>query len=604
MNYDLALDRRALLRGAALGGAGLALSNLFPAWAQTGSAGAGPQMPTLTGSDIRLTIGHSEFRVGGRSGHAVSMNGTIPAPLIRLREGQNVRIHATNNLDEDTSIHWHGLLLPFQMDGVPGVSFPGIRPGETFVYEFPVRQSGTYWFHSHSGLQEQQGHYGPMIIDPAGADPVAYDREHVIVLSDWSFLHPHQIMAKLRQEAGYFNRQRITLAGRLSGDPEHQMSPEDRRMWAQMRMDPTDILDVNGSTYTYLINGHGPQENWTGLFRPGERVRLRIINAGAMSIFNIRIPGLPITVVSADGVDVRPVTVDEFQISAAETYDVIVTPPDDRAYTFVAEAMDRSGMGRATLAPRMGMAAEVPPLRNRPILTMQDMGMGSMDHGAHGGGSGATGMDHSAHGGSPAAAAEQPEQTGGGAMTMDHDMRDPANAPQVDLNPGVDMIAPNPVDRTGDPGIGLDNVGHRVLTYRDLMALRPNADRRPPTRTVEVHLTGNMERFMWSFDGVRLSENPEPLRFERNERVRMRLINDTMMAHPIHIHGHFWELVNGHAGSHPLKHTVNVQPGGTVDLDLTADAPGDWAFHCHLLLHMHAGMMRVVKVRPMDGGAA
>ena len=540
-------------------------------------------MPTLTGRDIRLTVGASHFRVGGRDGHAVTINGTIPAPLIRLREGQDVRIAVTNTLEEDTSIHWHGLLLPFQMDGVPGISFPGIRPGETFVYEFPVRQSGTYWFHSHSGLQEQQGHYGPMIIDPAGADPVAYDREHVIVLSDWSFLHPHQIMHKLRQEAGYFNRQRMTLAGRLSGDPEHQMSAADRRMWAEMRMDPTDILDVNGTTYTYLINGHGPQENWTGLFRPGERVRLRIINAGAMSIFNIRIPGLPMTVVSADGQDVRPVTVDEFQISAAETYDVIVTPTEDRAYTFVAEAMDRSGMGRATLAPRPGMTAEVPQLRDRPILTMRDMGMGGMDHGAHGAGHGAG---------------------SGEQAPMDHDMRDPRNAPQVDLNPGVDMIAPAPVDRTGDPGVGLGDVGHRVLTYRDLVSIRPNTDRRQPTRTLEVHLTGNMERFMWSFDGVRLSENPEPLRFERNERVRMRLINDTMMAHPIHIHGHFWELVNGHSGSHPLKHTVNVQPGGTVDLDLTADAPGDWAFHCHLLLHMHAGMMRVVKVRPMDGGAA
>jgi CopA family copper-resistance protein len=576
MSNSFAIDRRALLRGAAVGGAGLALSRLFPAWAQTGSPGTGATTQTLTGPDIRLAIGHSNFRVGGRSGHAVTINGTLPAPLIRLREGQDVRIAVTNNLDEDTSIHWHGLLLPFQMDGVPGVSFPGIGPRETFVYRFPVRQSGTYWFHSHSGLQEQQGHYGPMIIDPAGADPVAYDREHVIVLSDWSFLHPHQIMAKLRQQAGYFNRQRMTLAGRLSGDPEHRMSAQDRRTWAGMRMDPTDILDVNGSTYTYLINGLGPHENWTGLFRPGERVRLRIINAGAMSIFNIRIPGLPMTVVAADGVDVRPVTVDELQISAAETYDVIVTPPDERAYTFVAEAMDRSGMGRATLAPRLGMTAQVPPLRSRPILTMRDMGMG--DHGSHG-----------------AAGAQTP---------MDHDMRDPKNAPQVDLNPGVDMIAPSPVDRTGDPGVGLDSVGHRVLTYRDLMSVTPNRDRRPPTRTVEVHLTGNMERFMWSFDGVRLSENPEPLRFERNERVRMRLINDTMMAHPIHIHGHFWELVNGHTGSHPLKHTVNVQPGGTVDLDLTADAPGDWAFHCHLLLHMHAGMMRVVKVRPMDGDGA
>ena len=553
-------------------------------------------MPTVSGQDIRLSVGHSAFTVGGQTGHAITINGSLPAPLVRLREGQTARISVTNTLDEDTSIHWHGLLLPFQMDGVPGVSFPGIRPKETFVYEFPVRQSGTYWYHSHSGLQEQEGHYGPIIIDPAAPDPVAYDREHVIVLSDWSFLHSHAIFQKLKQEGGYFNRRRMTLAGRLSGDPAHQMSPSERAMWAKMRMDPTDILDVNGSTYTYLINGHGPQENWTGLFTPGERVRLRIINAGAMSIFNIRIPGLPMTVVAADGQNVRPVETDEFRISAAETSDVIVQPREDRAYTFVAEAIDRSGIGRATLAPRLGMTAPVPALRERPVLDMRNMGMGSMDHGAMGQG---TAMDHSAHAGMNQAA------TAAAAAPMDHgdmNMRDQSRV-KFPLNPGVDMIAPMPVDRTGDRGTGLEKVPHRVLTYRDLVSLTPNPDRRAPARTLEVHLTGNMERFMWSFDGKRLSESPEPLRFALNERVRLRLINDTMMAHPIHIHGHFFELVNGHPGRHPLKHTVDVLPGGLVDLDLTADAPGDWAFHCHLLFHMHAGMMRVVTVRPLEGDA-
>lgn len=587
--------RNVLAGGAALGG-WAALSPLFPAWAQTGSAGTGPDMPTLSGEDIRLTVGHMPFTVGGRSGHAVTINGTLPAPLLRLREGQNVRIAVTNGLNEDTSIHWHGMILPFRMDGVPGVSFPGIRPRETFVYEFPIRQSGTYWYHSHSGLQEQQGHYGPIVIDPASADPVAYDREHVIVLSDWSFLHPHQIVQKLRQQAGYFNRQRMTLAGRLSGDPEQQMPAADRAMFARMRMDPTDILDVTAATYTYLINGHGPAENWTGLFRPGERVRLRVINASAMTIFNVRIPGLPMTVVSADGQNVRPVAVDEFQISVAETYDVIVQPTEDRAFTFVAESMDRSGMGRATLAPRLGMAAAVPPLRQRPVLGMRDMGMdmGGTDHGAM------PGMDH----GSAPAGASAPPAAADSMAGMSHDMRDPANAPQVRLGPGVDMIAPMPQDRTGDPGLGLEDVGHKVLTYRDLMALTPHPDRRPPTRTVEVHLTGNMERFMWSFDGVRQSEGAEPIRFERNERVRVKLVNDSMMAHPIHLHGHFFEVVNGHTGAHPLKHTVNVLPGGFVRFDLTADAPGDWAFHCHLLYHMHAGMMRVVTIRPLEGEAA
>jgi CopA family copper-resistance protein len=588
MQNDLAIGRRALLRGAALGGLGLGLGGLFPAWALSGSRGLRPDMPTLSGTDIRLTVDRAAFTVGGRTGRAITMNGTVPAPLLRLREGQTVRISVENRLGEDTSIHWHGFILPFQMDGVPGISFPGIRPRETFVYEFPIVQNGTYWYHSHSGMQEQLGHYGPIVIDPAGADPVAYDREHVIVLSDWSFLDPHRIMAKLKQEAGYFNRQRMTVLGRLSGDPEHRMPASERAMWARMRMDPTDILDVNATTYTYLINGHGPEENWTGLFRPGERVRLRIINASAMSIFNIRIPGLPMVVVNTDGQNVRPVEVDELRISVAETYEVVVTPAEERAYTFVAEAIDRSGLGRATLAPRLGMSAEVPPLRDRPLLTMRDMGMGGMDHGSgHGAGHGdGTGMEQS-------------------ASAMSHDMRDPANAPQVRLGPGVDMIAPMPVDRTGDRGTGLEHVSHRVLTYRDLVALAPNADTRPPARTVEVHLTGNMERFMWSFDGRRFSENPEPIRFARNERVRLRLINDTMMAHPIHLHGHFFEIVNGQPpGRRPLKHTVDVLPGGLVDLDLTADAPGDWAFHCHLQFHMHAGMMRVVTVRPLEGEPA
>jgi len=583
------LNRRGLIRAAAIGGAGLGLSGIFPAWARTGSAGTGQASATLSGTDIHLDIGHSAFTVGGRTGHAVTVNGTLPAPLLRLREGQDLRIHVTNRLEEDSSIHWHGLLLPFQMDGVPGVSFPGIKPGQTFTYEFPIRQAGTYWYHSHSGLQEQEGLYGPIVIDPKGAEPAPFDREHVIVLSDWTFLHPHQVIARLKQQGGFFNRQKQTLT---TGD----MPIAERLMWGRMRMDPTDIADVTGETYTYLINGHGPRENWTGLFRPGERVRLRIINAGAQSIFNIRIPGLTMTVVEADGVPVRPVAVEEFQIGNAETYDVIVAPPEDRAYTLVAESIDRSGMARATLAPRLGMTAPVPPLRERPTLGMKDMGMGGMDHGAHGGGH--AGMSQGGSGGGHAGMNHGP-----GAMN--HDMRDESKVPpHVKVGVGVDMIAPDPVDRTGDPGLGLENVGHKVLTYRDLVSLAPNPDKRAPARNVEVHLTGNMERFMWSMDGEKFSENPEPIRFERNERVRITMINDSMMTHPMHLHGHFFEVVNGHGTHQPLKHTVMVLPGGKVSVDLTADAPGDWAFHCHMLYHMHAGMMRVVTVRPLDGAAA
>ncbi|MFY0399850.1 copper resistance system multicopper oxidase [Brevundimonas naejangsanensis] len=594
-------DRRSLLRGAAGGLGLLAAQGLVPAWARSGTTGLRADLPTLHGPDVALSVGRSPFTVGGRTGHAVTVNGTLPAPLIRLREGQNVRLSVTNHLDEDTSLHWHGLLLPFQMDGVPGISFPGIKPHETFVYEFPVRQSGTYWYHSHSGLQEAIGHFGPMIIDPAGADPVAYDREHVLVLSDWSFLHPHDILDKLKKSPGYFNQQKTTLAGLLDGSD--RMSLSERRMWGQMRMDPRDILDVNGTTYTYLVNGHGPDENWTGLFRPGERVRLRIINASAMSIFNVRIPGLPMTVVNADGENVQPIEVDEFQISVAETYDVIIRPQEDRSYTIVSEAIDRSGMGRATLAPRLGMTAEVPPLRQVPNLTMKDMGMGGMDHGGMDHGAmnhdGAAGMDHSGHGAVAAAAAAAPMDHG------DMKMRDSANAPaDMTVGVGVDMISPAPSNRLADRPQGLEDVDHRVLVYADLRALTANSDTRPPSRTMEIHLTGNMERFMWGFDGRKFSEVVEPIRFELNERVRVTLVNDTMMAHPIHLHGHFFELVNGHDGHQPLKHTVNVAPGGKVTFDLTADAPGDWAFHCHLLMHMHAGMFNVVTVRPLDGAAS
>ncbi|MET3527524.1 CopA family copper-resistance protein [Phenylobacterium koreense] len=567
------IHRRRLLGGmSALGGAG-ALNALLPGWAQSGTPGRPADLPTVSGPDIALSVGHTAFKVDGRAAHAVSVNGTVPGPLVRLTEGQTARISVTNALQEDTSIHWHGLLVPFQMDGVPGVSFPGIKPGETFTYEFKVRQAGTYWYHSHSGLQEQLGHYGPIVIEPAAADPVAFDREHVVMLSDYSFMHPHEIFRKMKAQSGYFNRQKQTVAGLLAGKDQ---SFVERKEWSAMRMDPTDILDVTGATYAYLVNGHGPQDNWTGLFEPGERVRLRIINAGAMTIFNVRIPGLKLSVVQADGQNVRPVEVEEFQISPAETYDVIVQP-QDRAYTLVAEAADRSGTGRATLAPRAGMTAEVPPLRERPLLNMRDMG-----------------VDHSA-------------MTGMEGMAMDHSamsMRDPRNAPQVTLGPGVQMISPMPADRTGDPGQGLENVGHKVLVYTDLVALEPNPDPRPPSREMEIHLTGNMERFMWAFDGVGFSHLKDPIPFRLDERVRVTLVNDSMMAHPIHLHGHFFEVVTGNPGRHPRKHTVNVLPGGRVAFDLTASDPGDWAFHCHLLYHMHAGMFNVVTIRPLEGAGA
>ncbi len=583
MEQILSLDRRRLLAGGSGMAASLALAKLFPAWAQSGTAGAATG-GVLSGERIDLTIGSSHFATGGRSSHhAITVNGTIPGPLIRLKQGRPVKIAVANRLREQTSIHWHGLLVPYQMDGVPGVSFPGIDPGETFNYEFTLNHAGTYWYHSHSGMQEAVGLYGPLVIDPAGVDAVVYDREHVLVLSDWSPMHPHEQLRRLKLASGHFNRQKQTLAGLLAGKDQSQ---KDRLEWAKMRMDPTDISDVTGTTYSFLINGHGNAENWTGLFAPGERVRLRIINASSMTNFNFRLPGLPMIVVAADGLDVQPVETDELQIAIAETYDVVVSPGEAKAYGIIAEAIDRSGQARATLAPQLGMIAPIPELRERPLLTMRDMGMdmSSMDMGSGGE------IDLS----KPANASMS-----GHSMSM----RDPSVAPGVKMGPGVATLSPMPVDRLVDRPTGLENVDHRVLTYAELRSREPNPDTRTPSRQIDIHLTANMERYMWSMDGETMSQGAQPIAFRLGERVRVNLINDTMMPHPIHLHGHFFELVTGEPGHRPRKHTVNVLPGGKASFDLTADGEGDWAFHCHMLLHMHAGMMRVVTVRG-DGAAA
>lgn len=557
-----------LTRRMLLGAAGGAL--LLPAWARGADlhhAGIRPGFDEARGPDLALTIAAGSYGVAGRIGHAVAVNGSIPGPLVRLREGENARIVVHNRLPEDSSIHWHGLLVPFQYDGVPGVSFPGIGPGESFTYEFPVRQAGTYWWHSHSGLQEQTGHYGPLIIDPAGPDPIRADRDYVLLLSEFTPRHPHDIMARLKKGEAYFNRQQ------QSWTDDYPMTGAERRMWAGMRMMPTDISDVGGATYTFLANGRGPADGPEYPFRAGERIRLRVINGSAMTFFNLRLPGLPMTVVAADGQAVRPVATDELQIGVAETYDLILEPGSAPAYAIVAEAMDRSGMAVAMLASTPGLRAPVPPLRKPPLLTMADMGM---NHG------------------------------GGGHAMAGMKMRDTTLLPpDVKLGPGIDMVSMAPVDKWDDPGVGLRDVPHRVLRYGQLVALAPGPDTRGPSRLLELHLTGNMERYMWSFDGEAFSAvSDKPIRFAWNERVRLRLVNDTMMAHPIHLHGMFVELVNGAPPGHqPRKHTLIVQPGASATVDLTADAPGDWAFHCHLLYHMHGGMFQIVIVMPPESAA-
>ena len=585
---NTSITRRGILAGL---GAGATLAAV-PAWAQGHSMRRHNGPPIRVGFDevsgeiIDLAVAGGRRNVQGRSGHGIAVNGSVPGPLIRLREGQNVRLNVTNHLNEDTSIHWHGLLVPFQYDGVPGVSFPGIKPHETFTYDFPIRQSGTYWYHSHSHLQEQSGHYGPLIIEPAGAEPVSYDRDYILLLSEFTPLHPHFIMSRLRTGEGYFN-------DKLSSwTDKYPMSGAERRMWAEMRMLPTDIADVSAPTYTYLANGRGAEEGLEYLFRRGERIRLRVINGSAMTFFNLRIPGLPMTVIAADGQNVKPVEVDELQIATAETYDVIIEPGKADAYAIVAESMDRSGMALAMLANVPGAKASVPPLRDAPLLTMGDMGMnhGPTASDMAAGHDGHAGVHHG--GGGDANAAKSHSMDG---MSM----RDKSLLPpDVEIGPGLDMVSMAPVDKMGDPGIGLRDVKHRVLNYRMLSALEPNQDTREPSRLLEIHLTGNMERYMWSFDGRMFSSVDDvPIRFAWNERVRVKLVNNTMMAHPIHLHGMFFELVNGESAMHqPRKNVVVVQPGASAQFDLTANEPGDWAFHCHLLYHMHGGMMQTVTV--------
>ena len=524
---------------------------------------AGSSPAELTGPDFHLTIDELPVNYTGAARRAVAVNGQVPAPLLRMRQGDTVTIRVTNNLRERTSIHWHGIILPADMDGVPGLSFDGIAPGATFTYRFKVNQSGTYWYHSHSRFQEQVGLYGPLVVERRDGERHAADREHTLLLSDWTDHDPEHIYATLKRQSDYYNYGKRTVADFLADVREKGFSAAaaERRAWASMRMDPTDLADVSGYAYTYLLNGSPPAANWTGLFTPGERVRLRLINGSSMSFFDLRIPGLKLTVVATDGQDVDPVTVDELRIGTAEVYDVIVTP-GDAAYTVFAQAMDRSGFARGTLAPRAGMSAEVPALDARALLTMNDMGM---NH---------AGMDHS---------------------QMDHSAMPTVNHAATESGPIVDMRADMPNTRLDNPGVGLRDNGRRVLTYADLATIGGPIDERRATREIELHLTGHMERYIWSFNGQKFSD-AKPLHFTHNERLRIALVNDTMMTHPIHLHGMWSELVDAHGHFVARKHTVAVQPGQRLAYEVTADALGRWAYHCHLLYHMEAGMFREVVV--------
>lgn len=580
------LPRRRFVQGLAAGGVLLGLPSFALAAGAASSRQNTAAAPVLSGTEFHLEIGETPVNFTGNPRMATTVNGSLPAPTLRWREGETVTIRVKNNLRETTSIHWHGIILPFEMDGVPGLSFSGIAPGEVFTYRFKLQQSGTYWYHSHSGMQEATGVYGAIVIEPAQADPVRADREHIVLLSDWTDEDPMRVLAKLKMQGDYYNYSQPTAL-----DFFRDVSTEGlgaaigkRKMWNEMRMSPTDLADLSSDVLTYLMNGTTPAGNWTGLFRPGERVRLRFINGAAHSFYDVRIPGLALTVVQADGVNVEPVTVDEFRFGPGETYDVLVSPKDD-AYTIYAQSMDRTGYARGTLATHAGLEAPVPELDPALWLTMSDM-MGAMGgagthHGAsgHGMAHGSAAPDHGVMGhGAPLAVA---------STQVRH--------ARTEYGPSTDMRVDMPRTNLDDPGIGLRNNGRRVLTLADLHTIGGAMDVRGAEREIELHLTGNMERYTWSFDGVEFGKST-PVHFRYGERLRVILHNDTMMTHPMHLHGLWSELETPEGRFQARRHTIPVQPAQRVSFLVTADALGRWAWHCHLMMHMDGGMFREVVV--------
>ena len=629
--------RRSFVKGLAatglLGGLGMWRA---PVWAVTSPG----QPNVLSGTDFDLYIGELPVNITGAARTAMAINGSVPGPILRWREGDTVTLRVRNRLKQDTSIHWHGIILPANMDGVPGLSFHGIAPDGMYEYKFKVHQNGTYWYHSHSGFQEQSGVYGALVIDAKDPEPFVYDRDYVVMLSDWTDEDPAQVLSKLKKQSDYYNFHKRTIGDFVDDVSEKGWSAAvaDRKMWAEMKMSPTDLADVSGYTYTYLMNGQAPNGNWTGIFKPGEKIRLRFINGSAMTYFDVRIPGLKMTVVAADGQYVKPVSVDEFRIAVAETYDVIVEPENEQAYTIFAQSMDRTGYSRGTLAVREGLQAPVPEVDPRPIIAMSDMGMdhgsmGEMDHGSMAGmdQGNMAGMDHSKMAGmdhGSMAGMDHSKMAGmdhGSMAGMDHSKMagmDHGNMTGMDHskmagmghegmagmsgamqshpasetnNPLVDMQTMSPTPKLNDPGIGLRNNGRRVLTYADLRSTFIDPDGREPGRTIELHLTGHMEKFAWSFDGIKFSD-AEPLRLKYGERLRITLVNDTMMTHPIHLHGMWSDLEDENGNFMVRKHTIDMPPGSKRSYRVTADALGRWAYHCHLLFHMEMGMFREVRV--------
>lgn len=590
INNSVSLPRRRFVQGLAAGGVVLGMAPMLTP-AQAASAGTlTGDVPVLSGREFDLVIDETPVNFTGKNRMATTINGSIPGPTLRMREGDEVTIRVTNRLKEPTSIHWHGIILPYQMDGVPGISFPGIAPGETFTYKYKLEQSGTYWYHSHSGMQELTGMYGGLIIDPAEGDSIQADREHLVVLSDWTDENPMRVFGKLKNQGDLYNFNQPTVFDffRDVSSDGLMTALSKRQMWNEMRMSPTDLADLSSETLTYLMNGTTPKGNWTALFKQGERVRLRFINGAGNSFYDVRIPGLKMTVVQADGLNVEPVTVDEFRFGPGETYDVLVEP-EAEAYTLFAQAMDRTGYARGTLATQAGLSAAVPELDAPQWLAMNDM-MGDMD-----------GMDHSgmnqggmSHGMKMDAMAGMDHSAMNMAAGLAQASQEVRHA-RSEYGPSVDMRVDTPRTNLDDPGVGLRNNGRRVLTLADLRTPGGPMDPRLPEREIELHLTGNMERYTWSFDGVEFGSST-PVHLNYGERVRIILHNDTMMTHPMHLHGMWSELENPDGSFQVRRHTIQVQPAQRISFLVTADAPGRWAWHCHLMFHMDAGMFREVVV--------
>ena len=566
----------------------------------------------LSGNVFNLSIEKIAVNITGNPSIAKTVNGMLSGPTLRWKEGDTVTINVTNNLNEDTSIHWHGIILPASMDGVPGFSnFNGIKPGETFTYKFPILQSGTYWYHSHSGFQEQEGVFGAIIIEPKIKDPYEYDREYVISLSDWSDEKPSSVYRKIKLSSSYYNFKQRTVGDFIDEVKEKGFFEafSERKMWNEMKMTDRDISDVSGYTYTYLMNGENPATGFKALFKNGEKIRLRFINSAAMTFFDVRIPGLKMTVVAADGNNIQPVTIDEFRIGVAETYDVIVEPEVNKAYSIFAQSIDRSGYALGALTFDEKVIAQTPQMDAFPILTHADMGMGgtsdnnsehdmstmetqkpakqesAMKYGA--------GMDMSS--------VEKPKPTMNHSM-MGHDMSTmnsnqkkeiPITKLEESTGVQVDAVAMNPQYRLSDPGVGLRDNGRRVLTYADLKSLTPTTNDKYPDREIILRLTGNMERYMWSINGITYKD-AKPLEFKYGERLRITYINDTMMNHPMHLHGMWSDLETGDDNYLPRKHTIVVQPGSKISFRVNVDAKGSWAYHCHLLYHMTDMFRKVI----------